>query len=188
MNHLGDLRLQEDIFPLFDFVSNDRARDKLYEVLNENPPSIQKIAEKQQILKTLIALKRSPLPYSQYRSVFNDVFLYLNEYKTRDFTWFDKLPIRLRLHSKIRHYERGKLIQLLLYFQKLQQQYLTDIPVEEFPETFRENLKALKSFIASFQLPNVNAATKTIHLPVTAITALCNTIGRKTSNGEVDRF
>src|SRR5690606_12148962 len=138
MNNIKDLNIEKEILPLFDYSMNTFSRNKILEILTKPLQSTTEIIERQHILKGFSENERILKDYSYTVLYLNEVHFFLNE-KIEDLS---KKKLKYKLfaskHEKTRY--TSKLIQLVLFFHRLESKYFSRLTLEAFPKDYASNI------------------------------------------------
>jgi DNA mismatch repair protein MutS len=185
MTNIQDLNLKE-IFPLFDFVNNDFSQDNLFHLLSATPEYLDEVLERQHILKCFLQINR---PLLQNKSEFNDVYNYLKDYKTREVVFYDNyLLYSLFFRKRERQQERGRIHQLIIYFDKVNNHYFTHLRINSFPDSFRPKIERIIQFLLDLRIEEYAGIARSRGLKISQIAEVSETLRIKTISGEVDLF
>ena len=187
MLNINDLHIEEEIVPLFDFTYNVNSGKAVRDILAEPPKSLSVILFRQHILKGFIANRELLTDYSYSRFNLSDVY---NFFETISAGSFLGLHMRRRLmfSEKERHQKRGKLIMLILLFNKIHSSYLSKIDTKLFPDEYAAELDLLNSFFVDFNLEYYETIFRKKKIRVRHIVELMKIITEKVTNGQVAAF
>ena len=150
MNHIEDLNLEKEVLPLFDFTTNHFSKNKILEILNHTLKSEDDIYHRQNIFKAF--LKNDILQEYSYTAMnFYEVKEFLTN--SKDLAYFSNI-----LHYKIvsskqnRIRNKSKIIQVILFFHRLEVKYFKRIILRDFPDLYANRLKKILEFLSFFQL------------------------------------
>jgi DNA mismatch repair protein MutS len=187
MTNIADLRIQQEILPLFDFTHNDFSKELLIGLLSEPLSSIDEILLRQEILKGFIDNLGYLKDYSYSRVDLFEVYTFLSNYSAIE-TSQKGLKLRLLLSEKERHQTIGKYIQFVLLLHKLQTYYLSRIDTKCFPEVYKRELQSLHDFLVSFRLTHYEELIREQRFKVKHIIELASVISEKASKGAFTIF
>jgi DNA mismatch repair protein MutS len=151
MNNLKDLNIEKELLPLFDFTLNSFARKEIFDILKKPLNSINEIESRQNIFKGFYANNDILNDYSYTVLYLNEVYFFLNEEKIENlsqnkfkFNFFESK------YDKARNISR--LIQLIIFFHRLQSRYFLRLNLKFFPEEYKPNIKRILEFLSNFEL------------------------------------
>ena len=151
MIHVQDLRIDEEIKPLFDFTHNIFSGKEVTDILSITLDSKEAILSRQRLLKGFIANWGILKDYSYYRFNLSEIYDFL---ETIFIGSVSKRRLRLKLmfSEKTRHQKRGKLILLVRLFYAINKEYISRMDTAVFPEEYAAELEEIKKFFAAFDL------------------------------------
>lgn len=189
MNNIKDLHLEKEILPLFDFVYNEFSRDTLIELLSEIPGSVDEILFRQKIIKGLMSNEALYIPFSYYKSEFNEVYGYFENLGNRGTHLYGtSLKINLLFAKTERSKEGGRLGQLIIFFYKIYQSYFSQLEEKNFPALFGRKIGNIKLFFSGLEILKYHAIAKKRRFNITEIAKLSEFLLGKIRNGEMDIF
>ena len=146
MNNLKDLNIEKELLPLFDYSLNSFARNEIFEVLKAPLNSVNEIVKRQNIFKGLTANNEILKDYSYSVLYLNEVHFFLNEEKV-EYLLQKKITYKLfgSKYEKTRYTSR--LIQLIIFFYRLQSRYFLRLDLKSFPEEYKPNIKRILEFL-----------------------------------------
>jgi DNA mismatch repair protein MutS len=187
MVNIADLRIRQEILPLFDFTHNDFSKELLIGMLNEPLASTDEILLRQEILKGFIANLSYLENYSYSRVDLFEVYTFMSNYSAIKAS-LKGLKLRLLLSEKERHQTIGRYIQFVLLLHKLQTFYLNRIEIKCFPEVYKRELQILHDFLISFNLAHYEELIRKQRFKVKHVIELASIISEKASNGAFTTF
>jgi DNA mismatch repair protein MutS len=187
MTNIGDLHIQQEILPLFDFTHNDFSKETLIGLLSEPLSSTEEILLRQDILKGFVGNLASFENYSYSRVDLFEVYAFLTNYYDLD-TSKKGFKLRLLLSEKERHKTRGRYIQLTLLLHKLQANYIKWIDTKIFPEIYKRELQSINHFLTSFNLTHYEELIREQRFKIKHIVEITKVISAKASKGEFKVF
>jgi DNA mismatch repair protein MutS len=187
MININDLHIEEEILPLFDFTYNVNSGQAVRDILAEPPNSVSAVLLRQHILKGFIGNRELMKDYSYSRFNLSDIY---NFFETISAGSFLGLHMRRRLmfSEKERHQKRGKLIMLILLFNKIHSSYLSKIDTKLFPGEYAAELNLLNSFFVDFNLEHYETIFRKKKIRIRHIVELMKIITEKVTNGQVAAF
>lgn len=153
MNYVEDLNIENEIIPLFDYSRNKYAKQVLINLFQNRPTSIEDIYDRQSIISGIKNNWDKIERASYYKVDFEEVYQFsLSIIEQKDIFEKHKLKRLLReIISKGKQQQlMSKVIQMLITFDKLYNQYFIKIDLSEFPAGFKDRLKLLIEFFESF--------------------------------------
>ena len=188
MLNVADLRIDEEILPLFDFTFNLYSGQAVRELLAGPLSSIKEIEERQQVLKGFLQHHEILKDYSFSRFNLAELYDFLETFAVGSLSGA-KLRWKLTVSEKERQQKRGKLIQMILLFHKIHGSYTSQLDTTQFPAFYRTELQHLNQFFLDFNTARYEAAfRKTKKLGVEDIAQLMETIAAKTTSGQLAAF
>lgn len=156
MLNVGDLRLEQDLLPFFDYTDNPYARHCLLTLLQTPPPTEAGVTERQLILRGFMT-NSTVLEQFAYRKLdYLEVYAYFQGLGSEPpLAGVSALRERiyLRFSEARRSQQRAPLIQLILFLEKLNRYYLLPLEHAAFPADFQSQLVAAGHFLAKLNLP-----------------------------------
>jgi DNA mismatch repair protein MutS len=188
MTNISDLHIEDEILPLFDFTYNPNSGQEVRDILTQPLGTVSDILYRQHVLKGFIGNRKLLKDYSYSRFNLSDVYNFFETFSAGSFLGLH-LRRRLMFSEKERHYKRGKLIILILLFNKIHSEYLSKIDPEFFPEEYAIELKRLNGFFVDFDLEYYESIyRKRKTLRISHIVELTKTITEKVTNGQAAAF
>ena len=187
MINIADLRIQQEILPLFDFTHNDFSKKLLIDMLNEPLSSTDEILLRQEILRGFIANLSYLEDYSYSRVDLFEVYTFLSNYSAIEAS-LKGLKLRLLLSERERHQTMGRYIQFVMLLHKLQTYYLNRIDTKCFPEVYKKELQGLHDFLVGFKLMHYGELIREQRFKVKHIIELAGMISEKASKGAFITF
>lgn len=148
MNVLNDLKLKEDIVPIFDNTLCVYSQQKLIDILTIRPVSDEELLNRQNIIKGFMEhhTKLESFNYSKYD--FNEFYLYVlglvkydNLLKNK---WF------LASKGKANHELKSRIVQFVQWIHRIQLHYISRMKLSQFPVEFADKLDSFYAFLQSF--------------------------------------
>jgi DNA mismatch repair protein MutS len=187
MINTGDLHIEDEILPLFDFTFNLYSGMAVREILTKPLGSKEDALFRQQLLKGFIANHEVFKTYSFSRFNMSELYDFLSSFSAGSFSG-EGLWRKLLCSEKERHQRRGKLILLFLLFNKLQSAYFNKIDTKHFPEAYAAEIKSLNDFIADFNPGHYEMIFRKKKIRIKHIVELTKIIAEKIASGKVDAF
>jgi DNA mismatch repair protein MutS len=188
MTNISDLHIEEEILPLFDFTYNLNSGQEVHNILTEPPGSESEILFRQQVLKGFIDNREILKEYSYSRFNLSDVYSFFETFSAGSFLGLH-LRRKLMFSEKERHYKRGKLIILILLFNKIHSTYLSKIDTKLFPEEYATELERINGFFVDFNLEHYESIfRKKKKIRISHIVELTKIITEKVTNGHAASF
>src|ERR1017187_10542814 len=122
MTNISDLHIEDEILPLFDFTYNLFSGKALREIMTEPLGSKSAILHRQNVLKGFIGNQEILKEYSYSRFNLSDIYDFFETFAAGPF-FGPKLRWKLMFSEKNRLKQRGKLIMLILLFNKIHSTY-----------------------------------------------------------------
>src|ERR1700712_3753929 len=132
MTNTGDLHIEDEIMPLFDSTFNIYSGKALREILSVPLRSKEEILQRQLLLKGFIGNREILKDYSFSRFNLSELYDFLETFAAGSFAG-EKLRWQLTFSEKERHSKRGKLILMILLFNKIHSTYINKLDLKVFP-------------------------------------------------------
>src|SRR3954469_3139678 len=188
MINISDLHIEDEILPLFDFTYNTNSAQEVRDILIKPLSSESAILYRQQVLKGFIGNRELLKDYSYSRFNLSDVYNFFETFSAGSFLGVH-LRRRLMFSEKERHYKRGKLIILILLFNKIHSTYLSKMDLGLFPQEYATELERINGFFIDFNLEHYEAIfSKKKKLRIVHIIELTKVITEKVTNGQSAAF
>jgi len=188
MTNTSDLHIEDEILPLFDYTFNYHSGQAVRNALEAPLDSTTAILDRQQIFKGFIAHHGILKDYSFSRFNLAELYDFLETFSVGSLSG-SKLRWKLTFSEKERHQKRGKLIQMILLFHKIQSSYTSKIDAALFPAAYAAELQQLNNFFSDFKPEHYETVfKKKKKLSVNDLAELIETIAAKTANGQMAAF
>src|SRR5450631_3198488 len=188
MTNINDLHIEDEILPLFDFTYNLYSGQEVRAIFTEPPGSKSAILYRQHVLKGFIGNREIVKEYSYSRFNLSDVYNFFETFSAGSFLGLH-LRRKLMFSEKERHYKRGKLIILILLFNKIHSTYLSKIDTKLFPEEYATELERINGFFVDFNLEHYESIfRKKKKIGISHIVELTKIITEKVTNGQAASF
>ena len=188
MINTNDLHIEGEILPLFDFTYNINSGKEILDILKKPLDSKLAILFRQDVLKGFIANREIFKEYSFSRFNLSDVYDFFETFSAGSFLGLH-MRRKLIFSEKERHYKRGKLIILILLFNKIYSTYLSKMDTKYFPDEYVTELDRINGFFIDFNLEHYESvfrAKKKIR--ISHIVELTKIITEKVTNGQAAFF
>ena len=188
MTNTNDLHIEEEILPLFDFTYNINSGKEILDILKKPLGSKSGILFRQHVLKGFIANREIFKEYSFSRFNLSDVYDFFETFSAGSFLGLH-MRRKLMFSEKERHYKRGKLIILILLFNKIYSTYLSKMDTKHFPDEYVIEIDRINGFFIDFDLEHYESvfrAKKKIR--ISHIVELTKVITEKVTNGQAAAF
>lgn len=187
MYNIRDLRIEKELLPLIDFTPNEFSRDVLLKLLNQPLGSADEIFQRQKVIKGFIANYEILKNYSYSRRELLEIIGFL---KQSNFTENHKRNQRLHLlfSEQYRHRQASNLIQVVLFFNRLQLYYISRLNLTTFPEAYKNDLINISDFLNGLNLPKYELLIREQKFKVKHIVELTRLYAKPTLNGEFEDF
>jgi DNA mismatch repair protein MutS len=187
MTNTGDLHIEEEILPLFDYTFNLFSGKAVYQLVTEPPATFEDILYRQQVLKGFIGNYEIWKEYSFSRFNLSEIYDFFETFGVGHF-FAQNMRWKLRFSEKERGRNRGRLILLILLFSKIQANYLEKLDTKLFPPEYAAELDLLKRFLIDFNLAHYEKIYNKKNLKVSHIVELMGIITEKVTNGQAAAF
>jgi DNA mismatch repair protein MutS len=188
MINISDLHIEDEILPLFDFTHNVNSGQEVRDILTKPLASVSAISTRQQVLRGFIGNREILQDYSYSRFDLSDVYNFFESFSAGPFFALH-LRRRLMFSEKERNYKRGKLIILILLFNKIYTTYLSRLDTKLFPPEYGTELERIKGFFIDFDPEHYESVfRKKKKLSITHIVELTKIVTEKVTNGQAAAF
>ena len=188
MINISDLHIEDEILPLFDFTYNVKSGQDVRDILTQPLNSQSAILLRQDVLKGFIENRKILREYSYSQFNLSDVYTFFETFSAGSFFGLH-LRRRLMFSEKERHFKRGKLIILILLFNKIHSTYLSKINIELFPEEYALELKRINGFFIDFDLERYESIfRRNKKIGISHIIELTKIVTEKVTNGQAASF
>ncbi len=187
MTNIFDLHIEDEILPLFDFTYNLYSGQAVRDILTDPPGSKSAIIFRQHVLKGFIGNREILKEYSYSRFNLSDVYNFFETFSAGSFLGLH-LRRKLMFSEKERHQKRGKLIMLILLFNKVHSSYLSKINTNLFPGEYAAELGLINGFFVDFNPEYYESIFRKKKFRVRHIVELMKIITEKVTNGQAASF
>ena len=187
MLYTQDLRIEDEILPLFDFTYNLFSGQIVREILQEPLGSTEEILLRQQVLKGFIANREILKDYSYSRFNLAELYDFLEAFHAGSFSG-NSLWRQLMFSESKRQQKRGKLVQMTLLFHKLHTNYLSRLDTKVFPPGYATELDELNRYFKDFKLDHFEPIIRRGKFRVRHMVELTKSITEKANTGETAAF
>ncbi|WP_313387099.1 MutS-related protein [Chishuiella sp.] len=147
-NYINDLKLKEEIFPIFNYCLNDLSKYKLYNLLDTPLKNIEDIYIRQNIIKGFILNSNLLKDYKYSKIYFHQVYEFLLNFSDED---LDISKTSLFFSLKLKSEIQSKFIQIINIFNKIEF-FLKKINLDQYPVVYRKEILTMLNFISYFNL------------------------------------
>lgn len=155
MMHVTDLKLEEDILPIFNYTNHTEASSRLLEMLKKVPETKAEVLERQAILQGFLD-NWTFLEHFTYRRLdLREVHSHFEDIIHKRFPAEEgklRASLRLRLSETERQLLRAKLVQMVLLLSGIQRNYLARLNKDKFPPAFKKQLQEALFFLNKLRL------------------------------------
>lgn len=187
MIHCADLRIEDEILPLFDFTFNYHSGQAVRALLLEPPSDMKETLHRQQVLKGFQANRALLKEYSFSRFNLAEIYDFLESFEVGSLS-AAKLRWKLTFNETERSQKRGKIIQLILLFHKIYFTYTSKLDLNAFPPDYAKELAQLNRFFLDFDPERYEGFIRKKKLDIGDVVDLMLLIARKTTSGEMGAF
>ncbi|MGC4036186.1 MAG: hypothetical protein QM764_09505 [Chitinophagaceae bacterium] len=187
MLNTGDLHIEEEILPLFDFTFNLNSGKAVRDLITHPLSSKEAAIERQLIFKGFIANQSIFKDYSFSRFNLAEIHEFFETFAAGTVS-DKKLRWKLRFSDKERSAKKGRLILLVRLFYKIQSAYLQKIDTTLFPAAYKSELEQLNTFFNDFDLAYYEKAFERNKFRVNHMIGLIKIITAKVTTGEAAIF
>jgi DNA mismatch repair protein MutS len=142
-----DLRLEEDILPLFNYTNNDGAEAALRQLLLTLPNALTLVLERQATLRGLLARWDRLADFSYSRVQYTDAWQLLHDVSSGRLELDQNrllAALRLRLSEEARYAQRAKFVQLIQLLHRLHERVLEPLAGADLPARFKAQLALIR--------------------------------------------
>jgi len=187
MYNIGDLHIEEEILPFFDFTYNRFSGEVLRQILTEPSHSKTAVLFRQGVLQGFIDHRSIFKEYSYSRFNLSDIHNFFETISAGSF-FSGHFRRKLMFSEKERNHKRGKLIMLVQLFHKIQTAYFNKLNTKLFPEEYARELNQIGGFFTDFNLEYYQSIFLKKKLKVRHIVELMKVITEKVTNGQAASF
>jgi DNA mismatch repair protein MutS len=155
MLHVDDLRIEAEVLPLFNYTYSMEAEAALLQLLQNLPPTVEGVLEKQHILRAFVANQTVLADFSYPKLQLQEVSRFLQEVVSGRLpleTNRLQMAVRLLFSEEVRYQSRARYVQVLLFFRRLEQNYFSRLHMSDFPAVFKAQLTQITRFLERFSL------------------------------------
>ena len=187
MINVTDLHIEDEIIPLFDFTFNISSGQAVRDIITEPPGSTSGILFRQQVLKGFIGNREILKDYSYSRFNLSEIYNFFESFSAGSFSG-THLKWKLIFSEKERHRNKGKIILLILLFNKIQSAFTGKIDRKLFPDEYATELERINLFLIDFNPEHYESIFRKKKIRVRHIVELLGIITEKVTNGQVAAF
>lgn len=187
MYNTGDLHIEEEILPLFDFTYNRFSGEIVRQILTTPGQTKTEILYRQQILQGFTGNHPIWKDYSYSRFNLSDIHSFLESVSAGSF-FSGHWRRKLMFSEKERNHKRGKLIMLIQLFEKIHTTYIRKLNTSLFPEAYARELEQINGFFTDFNLTYYQSVFLKKKLKIGHIVDLMKIITEKVTNGQAASF
>jgi DNA mismatch repair protein MutS len=187
MYNIGDLHIEDEILPLFDFTFNPFSAQVVRQIMTEPLSTRNEIFFRQQVLKGFLANRSVLKDYSYSRFNLSDIHHFFETFSAGSF-FTGHLRRRLMFSEKERNHKRGKLIMLIQLFHKINTAYITKLDKSLFPGQYAVELDRIEGFFRDFNLDYYESIFRKKKLKIGHIVDLMRIVTEKVTNGQAAAF
>ena len=144
MLNTHDLKIKEEVLPLFNATINPHSKERLHTLLETPLKSVEEILARQNILKGFQKNKVIFKNYSYSAIYLNEAFSLLNDGELEDYSQ-KQIKYKLLVANNEKAILRSRVSQLILLFHRLQTHYFSQIDLEPFPTIYRQEIKQIEA-------------------------------------------
>lgn len=153
-SNINDLKITNEILPLFNYTLNDVTKSKLLETFHSPKKSIEEIYFTQNVIKGFIQNLENVNEYNYSKIYFHQVYDFL---KKSNFNELNLTKLDLLLSPKLKKEIQSKLIPILFIFDKIYHQFLTKLDIDLFPDLYKKDILTMIDFISPFTKENYSS-------------------------------
>lgn len=186
MNNLQDLFIARDIVPVFDYTINEDAKAALLKIFTTPLGSIADIAERQHILKALLADEDLAVAH-QYRKVdYVDVQRFLIYFSQDELMKIDYLTYLFQQQKNNVLY--GHYSQLIYFFNNLEDTIKDHINLASLPKGYQQEIRFLLNYLNDFKLSTLKVDISKQKFGYASVQMLNKLVLEKRNNGDTLLF
>jgi DNA mismatch repair protein MutS len=186
MNNIRDLRLKEEILPLFDHTLNSFAKEKLWEMMQSPLDSQEAIDFRQHILKGFLSQPKL-LEYSYTVMYVYEVHLFFNG-KDWELPLKGKKRFRYIVSKDVKSQLEGKYNQAILWLYRLLEYYFLRLDLTAFPKAYQKELVRITDFLNDFDLGYYALRVREFGLKAKDMIHLSETLAELKREKKIARF
>lgn len=184
---LKDLRVKEEIVPLFDYTHNSFAKSELINLLETPLSSQEEILYRQNIIKGFIKNIAVCNTYSYSSIYLSEVYHFLSaEIISRNYSGV--IDYRLSLSRIDRSKLKSRLTQFIILFHKIHSLLFKRLDVTYFPSIYRKEISTANSFLDELDLEKLYQEVKRNQFKVRQVIALLHKISHLQQKGSISLF
>ena len=187
MINIGDLHIEDEIVPLFDFTYNLYSGKAVNEILTHGLKSREEIITRQHILQGFMDHQKILINYSFSRFNLAEVHDFLETFHAESFSK-SKMRWKFMFSDKAKQQKRGRLILLVRLFHSIQTEYFSRLNTTAFPAEYVAELDAMKEFFDGFDLDRYETAFRKNRFRIRHMVELMMIITKKISSGQAAAF
>lgn len=187
MINITDLHIEDEILPLFDFTFNISSGQAVRDIITEPAGTMSAILFRQQVLKGFIGNREILKDYSYSRFNLSEIYNFFESFSAGSFSGVH-LKWKLMFSEKERHRNKGKIILLILLFNKIQSAFTGKIDRKLFPDEYATELERINLFLIDFNPEHYESIFRKKKIRVRHIVELLGIITEKVTNGQVAAF
>ena len=154
MTHTTDLNLDEEVIPLFNYTNNEYADLALRNMLTASDMSLTAIVQRQAICRGFIQNWNVLADFSYPVLYLKETYAFLDDVANQNLLPEPTLKTKLRLQvsETERSQTRSKLVQMMLFLERIHSKFLSPLERQEFPDRYRQQLEKSILFLRKFRL------------------------------------
>jgi DNA mismatch repair protein MutS len=170
MLYVEDLQIEAELLPLFNYTHNAEAEAAVLRLLQELPPTVESVLEKQAVLRGFLASWSVLENFTYQRIQFQEVRTFLADVSSGRVALETnqlKASVKLLFSEEARYQSRARYVQVVQFLHRLQQHYVHPLDLQVFPVGYRTQLLVLVRFLERFSLEDSSQAIQEDRFSVT---------------------
>lgn len=175
MINIGDLHMNRDILPLFDYTYNDYSRDKIVALFKAPLSSVDEILHRQEIIRGMLKNWKILESFSYAKADLTEVYQFCGKVESLpQHSW--SLPLQLRLYGEMKLQIQTRLIQFIHLMHRLYNRYFSLLQMSAFPVDFRKKAEYILQILSCFDLHKHEEMTREGNFAIRHMIAFIKTL------------
>ena len=189
MNYIKDLHFQEQVFPMFDYVTNEFSRDRLIDLFSTMPRSVDEIYARQDIFKGLLKHPELFRPPVYSPAEFIEVYDGTMNNKNRGILLEEySYTVYLPFTTIRKQQEESKTILIISFLKRIYEAYFSTLDIALFPGSFGKELAAAKNILFSLEVEKYKISSQKRPFNARQLIAKMRMLDEKVRNGQMAHF
>lgn len=186
MTQIQDLHIEKEVLPLFDYTRNRYANSFLLHMLQTPMTSLKEIMDRQAIVQSFCSNYSLFDNYAYASADLMEVYQFSEHIRQNDQAQ-KGLRWKFFFSESEKQRQRSKHIQFVLLFYKLSSQF-EQINITVFPDSYQEQIKAIKQFFAVFHLEEYEQSIRQQNFHLSHLFNLAELIIEQVANKQFTAF